>query len=200
MMKKEVLIKDYLLITISALLIALAVNLFFKEHTMAPGGITGMSIIFSSFTGVPVEYMSPLISIPLLILGVIFLGKSFGVKTLYITLIGPVFLKLIPDTHVTDNLLVAGIVGGLLVGTAIGIAIVRQCATGGTDLAALLINKVFKSLKIPKILLVLDGLVVISSGVISKNYSISIYSFLSLLVIIYSIKFIVGKFSSSALV
>jgi uncharacterized membrane-anchored protein YitT (DUF2179 family) len=167
---------------------------------MAPGGITGMSIIFSSLTGVPVEYMSPLISVPLLILGVIFLGKSFGAKTLYITLMGPVFLKIIPDIHVTDNLLVAGIVGGLLVGTAIGIAIVRQCATGGTDLAALLINKVFTSLKIPRILLVLDGLVVISSGVISKNYSIAIYSFLALLVIIYSIKFIVGKFSNSALV
>ncbi len=38
---------------------------------------------------------------------------------------GPLFLKVIPQTHITDNLLVAGVIGGLLVGTAIGIAIIR---------------------------------------------------------------------------
>lgn len=193
-MKNNELIKDYILITISSILMAIAVNMFFKEHMLAPGGITGLAIISSKFFGIPVEYMTLGISGPLLIMGILFLGKSFGIKTLYITIMGPVFLKLIPEVHITNNLLMAALLGGLLVGLAIGIAIVRDCTTGGTDLAAMLINKIITFIKMPIILFILDGSIVIGSGLISKNYMISIYSLISLFVIINTINFIVNKY------
>ncbi|NJI80920.1 YitT family protein [Clostridioides difficile] len=195
-MKKEM-VKDYLLITISALLMALAVNLFFAEHTLAPGGITGLSVVLSTFLSMPVENISLGISMPLLVMGVLFLGKGFGIKTLYITLMGPLFLKVIPQTHITDNLLVAGIIGGLLVGTAIGIAIIRGCSTGGTDLVAMLINRIIKFLKLPVILFILDGFIIVASGIISKNFMISIYSLISLILIIKTIGFVTTKFSKN---
>lgn len=198
-MKKNELATDYFLITISSLLMAIAVNLFFKEHLLAPGGITGMSIVANAIIGLPVEYVSLGISAPLLIMGMLFLGKSFGLKTLYVTLIAPVFLKLIPQTHITSSLLIAGIAGGLLVGSAIGIAILRGCATGGTDLLAMLINKVFTKFKLPTILFVLDGIVVLASGIISKNYMVSIYSLLSLFVIINTISFTTKRFAQPKL-
>ncbi|MGS6916771.1 YitT family protein [Clostridioides difficile] len=195
-MKKEM-IKDYLLITISAFLMALAVNFFFAEHTLAPGGITGLSVVLSTFLSMPVENISLGISMPLLVMGLLFLGKGFGIKTLYITLMGPLFLKVIPQTHITDNLLVAGVIGGLLVGTAIGIAIIRGCSTGGTDLVARLINKVIKFLKLPVILFMLDGFIIVASGIISKNFMISIYSLISLLLIIKTIGFVTTKFGKN---
>lgn len=195
-MKKEM-IKDYLLITISAFLMALAVNFFFAEHTLAPGGITGLSVVLSTFLSMPVENISLGISMPLLVMGLLFLGKGFGIKTLYITLMGPLFLKVIPQTHITDNLLVAGVIGGLLVGTAIGIAIIRGCSTGGTDLVAMLINKVIKFLKLPVILFMLDGFIIVASGIISKNFMISIYSLISLLLIIKIIGFVTTKFGKN---
>ena len=195
-MKKEM-IKDYLLITISAFLMALAVNFFFAEHTLAPGGITGLSVVLSTFLSMPVENISLGISTPLLVMGLLFLGKGFGIKTLYITLMGPLFLKVIPQTHITDNLLVAGVIGGLLVGTAIGIAIIRGCSTGGTDLVAMLINKVIKFLKLPVILFMLDGFIIVASGIISKNFMISIYSLISLLLIIKTIGFVTTKFGKN---
>lgn len=194
-MHKKELVLDYILITFSSLLMALAVMLFFKEHMLAPGGITGMSIVVNALTGIPVEYVSLGISAPLLLMAILFLGKSFGIKTLYITLTAPLFLKIIPQTHVTSNLLLAGIAGGLLVGISIGIAIVRGCATGGTDLLAMLINKVITRVKLPVILFILDGIVVIGSGLISKNYMVSLYSLISLFVIINSINFITKRFS-----
>lgn len=195
-MKKEM-IKDYLLITISAFLMALAVNFFFAEHTLAPGGITGLSVVLSTFLSMPVENISLGISMPLLVMGLLFLGKGFGIKTLYITLMGPLFLKVIPQTHITDNLLVAGVIGGLLVGAAIGIAIIRGCSTGGTDLVAMLINKVIKFLKLPVILFMLDGFIIVASGIISKNFMISIYSLISLLLIIKTIGFVTTKFGKN---
>lgn len=192
-MKKE-LILDYLLITLSAFLMALAVNLFFEEHTLAPGGITGMSVVLSKFLSINVEYISLSISLPLLVLGVIFLGKGFGIKTIYITLMAPLFLKIIPKTHITNNLLIAAILGGLLVGTAIGISVIRNCSTGGTDLLAMLLNKILKKIKLPHIIFALDSIIIISSSLITKNFMTSVFSLIALLIIIKTISFMINKY------
>lgn len=196
------LLRDYAWITLSALLTALAVNCFFQSTGLAPGGITGLAIICSLITKIPVAYMTLCISIPLLALGALLLGKSFGMKTLYITLVTPLCMKLVPFVDFPKvfpglpnvlTLLLAAVAGGLLVGTAIGIALNHDCATGGTDLIALLIQYFFRFLKLSAILLVLDGSVVIASGVISGNFLIAALSLLSLFIIINTIKFITSK-------
>ena len=192
----KTIIRDYAWITFAAAITALAVNFFFSSTGLAPGGITGLSIV------IDVSTMSLCISIPLLILSTIVLGKSFGIKTLYITLATPLFMKIIPtiaitqslaDIHPIVELLVAGALGGILVGGAIGIALNHDCATGGTDVIALLIQHVFKFLKLSVILFVLDGSVVVTSGIITNSIFISVFSFLSLLVIIKTISFVTEK-------
>lgn len=194
--------RDYACITVSALLTALAVNCIFQSTGLAPGGITGLAIIFSLITKIPVSYMTLCISIPLLVLGTLLLGKSFGIKTLYITLATPVCMKLVPYVDFSGLLselpdilvlLLAAVPGGLLVGTAIGIALNHDCATGGTDLIALLIRHFFRFLKLSAILFVLDGSVVIASGVISGNFIIAVFSLLSLFIIIHTIKFVTSR-------
>lgn len=195
-------IKDYAWITLAAAITAIAVNFFFTSTGLAPGGITGLSLVCSTIIGIPVSTMSLCISIPLLILSTLVLGKSFGIKTLYITLATPFFMQLIPNVHTTAilkdihpilELVVAGIIGGFLVGCAIGIALNHACATGGTDVIALLIQHIFKFLKVSMILLFLDGFVVIASGIITHNIFISLFSFLSLMIIIQTITFITKK-------
>lgn len=192
-------VKDYGWITFAAAITALAVNFFFIYTGLAPGGITGLSLVCSTIIGIPVSTMSLCISIPLLILSTLVLGKSFGIKTLYITLVTPLFMKIIPEIHITQGLyeihpilelVVAGLLGGFLVGAAIGVALNHECATGGTDVIALLIQYVFKFLKLSVILFFLDGSVVIASGVITNNVLISVFSFLSLMVIIKTISFV----------
>ena len=194
-----VLVKDYVWITFAAAITALAVNFFFAATGLAPGGITGLSLVCSSIFGIPISTMSLCISIPLLLLSTIVLGKSFGIKTLYITLLTPLFMNLLPMIHMTQffydihpilELIIAGLLGGVLVGTAIGIALNHACATGGTDVIALLIQHIFKFLKVSVILFFLDGSVVIASGIITQNILISVFSFVSLMVIIQTISFV----------
>lgn len=201
-MKNKTIFFDYAWITLSALLTAVAVNMLFQFTGLAPGGITGLCIIFSAITKIPVDIMSLCISVPLLIMGTIFLGKSFGIKTFYITVMTPVCMRLVPAFSLTGfigeafpilELAVAAVLGGLLVGGAIGIALNRDCATGGTDLIALLIQHFFKFLKVPAILFFLDGSVVIASGIISHNVMIAVFSFLSLMIIIKTISFFTEK-------
>lgn len=192
-------LKDYAWITFAAAITACAVNFFFATTGLAPGGITGLSLVCSSVLGIPISTMSICISIPLLILSTLVLGKSFGIKTLYITIMTPLCMKILPivqstrflyDIHPILELLVAGVLGGLLVGSAIGIALNHACATGGTDVIALLIQHVFKFMKVSVILFFLDGSVVIASGIITQNILISIFSFLSLMVIIQTIRYV----------
>lgn len=201
-MNKKELFVDILWITFSCVLTAIAVNFFFQFTGLAPGGITGLCIIFSTLTGLPVDIMTLCISVPLLVLGIFLLGKSFGFKTLYVTFVTPLCMRIIPAIHVTQSLheispilelIVAALLGGILVGTSIGIALNRNCATGGTDLIALLIQHFIKALKIPHILFFLDGSVVIASGIISQNIMISVFSFLSLMIIIQVIKLFTEK-------
>lgn len=193
----EEVVKDYLWITLSAVFTAIAVNVFFQSTGLAPGGITGLAIIFSLITHIPVSYMSLMISIPLLILATILLGKGFGIKTLYITLITPVCMGLVPMVDLSALFsempwfiapLIAAIAGGVLVGAAVGIALNRQCATGGTDVIALLIQYVFRFLKVPTILFCLDGSVVVASGIISGNAWIAGFSLFSLFIIMQTIR------------
>lgn len=200
-MERKNLLIDFAWITVSAICTAIAVNMFFRFTNLAPGGITGMCIIFSLMTHIPVDIMTLCISVPLLALGVIFLGKNFGIKTLYITFLTPLCMRLIPAIDVTAplkgipfaQLIVAAIVGGLLVGGSIGLALNRGCATGGTDLIALLVNHFISVFKVPKILLFLDGTVVVASGIISRDIMIAVFSFLSLLIIIRTISFFTEK-------
>lgn len=193
---------DYACITVSALLTALAVNCIFQSTGLAPGGITGLAIICSLVTKIPVSYMTLCISIPLLVLGTLLLGKSFGAKTLYITLMTPLCMKLIPYVDFAGllsglpdilMLFLAAVSGGLLVGISIGIALNHDSATGGTDLIALLIQHFFRFLKLSAILFALDGSVVVASGVISGDFLIAVFSLLSLFIIIHTIKFLTSR-------
>jgi uncharacterized membrane-anchored protein YitT (DUF2179 family) len=123
-----------------------------------------------------------------LILATYILGKHFGIKTLYVTLMVPLFLRFIPLIHITDSILIASIVGGLLVGASISLALSSKCATGGTDVIALLIKKFVPKLELASILFVLDMIIVLLSMIISRTYITSMYSVVALLTIMMTIK------------
>lgn len=181
-MKEKIGIADVIWLSLSSLLTAMGVLLFYSEYQLTPGGITGLSIAVSALSGVSVDVMSLSISIPLLIVSSVFLGSTFGLKTLFVTLMTPLWLRLIPMTHVTNSVLIAAIGGGLLIGISIGIAIRRTCATGGTDVIAMMLHR-FTNWNVSVILFVCDGLIVLMSWWISQDVWNALYSGLSLLVI-----------------
>lgn len=191
--------KVYLKITFSALLTAIAVNFFLMHDGLAPGGITGMALLLSSLFKMNVETMSLMISIPMLVIAVLLLGKSFGLKTLYITLLTPIFMKFLPHIWVTEGLFlihpilefaVSALIAGMLIGVGIGIALNAGCATGGTDVLALIIHNFLKRFDVETIIFILDGIVIIGTGFVNQNFFASIFSFISLIVINRTIKYI----------
>lgn len=169
-------------LSLGAFLLAVGLVLFLEPNTIAPGGVTGFAIVFKQIVNVPVYITNLAINIPLFIIGVIILGKSFGWKTLYCTALLSLFLKIIPEKVVTPDLLLASIFGGLVSGVGLGIVFKSGGTTGGTDLVSSILNKFFPSLSIATFMMIIDVLVVIFAGIVDKKVETSLYSIISLFV------------------
>lgn len=176
----EQLIISILGITAGTFLLALGLAWFQEPNMIAPGGVTGFAIVFKKLTNIPVYITNLAINVPLFIIGIIVLGKNFGWKTLYATLLLSLFLKIIPERAITQDLLLASIFGGVVVG--IGLGIVFKCGgtTGGTDLAGSILNKVFPVFSVSNFMMAIDILVVIFAGIVDKRVETSLYSVISL--------------------
>lgn len=136
---------DYFLVTFGTVLYCLAWTSFLLPNGTASGGGTGLCAIIYFATGIPVSYSFFVLNALLLILAFISLGKSFGVKTIYVILLSSVLLKVFPEfdgwvVHF-DNRLLVSIVGGVVEAVGIGIILLRGGSSGGTDIAAMIINK-----------------------------------------------------------
>ena len=141
-------LKDYILILVGVFLVAIALEYFFVPNNIAAGGVTGLAIVINYY--IPAISTGPLVFIMNLILfviGFIFLGKSFGVKTIVasFSLSGIMIIieKFFNPVAITDDLILATIFGTLI--TAIGMAIVfnSNSSTGGTDIIAMIWISIF---------------------------------------------------------
>ncbi|WP_048601358.1 YitT family protein [Rubeoparvulum massiliense] len=194
-------LKEYLYITAGAFLVALAFNLFLIPARIASGGVSGLSIILFDMTGIRPAYIQWGLNIPLFIAGVLILGKQFGIKTLYGTLVLPFFVfltdQMVPLSH--DPLLSA-LFGGLGVGAGIGLVFRGKASTGGTDLAAQMIHK-YTHWSLGNIVMMIDGMIV-ATAFFYYNPEQALYALVALFVTGRTINLINvgGDFSTLALI
>ncbi|GIM45441.1 UPF0750 membrane protein YvjA [Collibacillus ludicampi] len=194
-------IREYLLMSVGALILSIAVNWIFIPNKTVTGGVSGIGILLYYTIGLPITYSQLLFNIPLFIAGVKWLGgKTFGVKTLYGILTLTFFLWLTePLIHhpLTTNPLLASIYGGLTLGLAIGLVFRAQGSTGGTDLLARLFQKA-TGVSPGVLLLFIDGSIIASAGIIF-NVERILYALISLFVTSKTIDFIQQGFSQAKL-
>lgn len=180
------LIKDFFLINIGLILVAIGICLFKIPNNFATGGVSGLAIIISSFfPNLDVGPIMLIINICLVLVGFVFLGKDFGSKTIYssFALSGIVWFiqKIIPiKSSLTGDLMLELIYS--IVFPAVGSAIVFNCnaSTGGTDIIAKIISK-FTRLDIGKTLLLSDFMIAAGAGAVF-GIKIGMYSVLGLII------------------
>ncbi|MEG1310935.1 MAG: YitT family protein [Romboutsia sp.] len=166
---------------------SIGINMFLKPHTIAPGGLSGLSVVLNKVTGMSVSNIMLMIGIPLVVLSFKILGTKNSMKTLIGTVLFSIIINLtspLSNILVTNDLLLSAIFGAILVGIGIGIVFRADASTGGTDLIALILSKKFPGIKATKFMMCLDGVVVISSGIVSNNIETALYSAIALYVIV----------------
>ncbi|MBO8137696.1 MAG: YitT family protein [Desulfotomaculum sp.] len=178
------LIKQYTGILIGVLLVALGLNLFLVPNKIAAGGVSGIATIIYYLFGVPVGTAVLALNVPLYIAGIIRMGYSFVLNSLF----GTIALSLAIDLTApflpvpTDNLLLATIYGGVLNGLGLGLVFRFKSTTGGTDMLAAILRS-YTGYDIGQLLFMVDGLVVLSAGIVFKSWELAMYALICIFII-----------------
>ena len=172
-------IKSYVIITLGLLVFAFAWTAFLIPSNITAGGVSGVSTLIYFATKFPVAYSYLIINAFLVLIALKILGKGFGVKTVYAILVSSLFLfvlqKFITEPLVTEKFM-ATVIGGMLNGVGVGIAISQGGSTGGTDIIALIINK-YKNISPGRIILYIDVVIIASSYLIFREVNPLVYGF-----------------------
>lgn len=129
-------------VTIGALFVSLALEIFLVPNKIIDGGIVGVSIMMSFLTGLKLELFLLILNLPFLYLGYKKIGKNFVVTTLFgicMLSLGTLILYNVPIP--TDNPLLASLFGGICLGIGVGLVIRHGGSLDGTEILGILLNK-----------------------------------------------------------
>lgn len=168
-MRKEQIVQAWLLV-LGALCIAFAVSVFFTPNKIIGGGVSGISTVLYYAIKCPVGLSYALINIILLIIGLKFLGKEFVIKSIISAVLVSLFMEIFMCFPVlTYDRMIATLFGGTICGAGAGLTFVAKGSTGGTDILGKVIQSIFPNMPIGKLVLVIDGIVILSSAVVFKD-------------------------------
>lgn len=167
------------LVIAGTVILALGTGIFIVPFDLVTGGVSGISIVLEKLLpfALSVDFYIAVITWLLFFLGLLTLGRSFALKTLVSAIVYPPVLSLslkLVDPNVLGgffylegssyqdiSILLAAIFGGIFVGAGCAITFLGGGSTGGTDILAFMICKVFKRLKSSVVIFVIDALVVV---------------------------------------
>lgn len=187
--------KSILQILFGAVILALSMSIFLIPHKIAPGGVSGVAtVLFHISNGrIPVGIAMLAMNIPLFLAGLKIRGRHFIIRSIIGALLLSVlidlfepFVPVFVDRFVSnpeagsEDLLLYAIAGGFTSGLGLGFVFKEEATTGGTDMAAALLNKAFPWLPVGQFLVFLDGLVVIMATIVFKSFRLGLYSVVAL--------------------
>ena len=179
-MKKYLLDAAFLLF--GTLLFGLGVRLFFLPHTIVPGGTTGLAIVAEALFGWRAGLVSAVINLPLLALAYVLGGGNGFFHALIGILTCSAFIDLpIPLPSVEIGATASAVIGGVLTGAGLAFALLRGFTSGGSDLAAHLIRLRYSRISLGRLVLLIDGGIILLAALVLRNPSGSFYSVLAAL-------------------
>lgn len=129
------------------ILLAFTVAAFMVPHGIIMGGATGVGLTISHYLPLPLSSIILVVNGCLFLLGAATLGKKFIITTIASTFLYPASLSVmqaIPGIDsLTENMMLATLYGGVLLGIGVGLIVRVGSSTGGTDILALVLNKYF---------------------------------------------------------
>lgn len=177
--------KDYLVITLGASIYGLATALLIDPNNIAPGGITGLAIIFNRLINIGTGMWFYIMNIPILILAIWKFGIRFTISTIYATSVIS-FVTDLASTYL-DFLKIHDIILGVTIGSAMsaiamGLVFKSHATSGGTDVIIKILRIKYPHIKTGMLYLMTDIVVLIIAGFVFNDITASLYSFLSVMV------------------
>ncbi len=161
-----VVILTYMFMTIGILLAAIALEVFLIPNKIIDGGITGVSIILSFLTNINLSIFIIILNIPFLLLGFRHLGKNFLIQSTVAMALFSVLLEIFKQVDVvTNDVLLATVFGGILLGIGVGFVIRYGACLDGVETVAILINKK-TSFSVGQVILLVNLVIYMVAGIL----------------------------------
>ncbi len=173
---------DVLYDTVGGLIFAVGIACFVSPAQIAPGGVSGLSILVNYLTDLPVGTVNLAFNIPLLLLAWFFLGRSFTLRTLRSVFIQSVMIDLVSLwlPQYTGERIMAALFGGVAVGAGLSLVFMRGSTTGGTDIVSRLIQRKYRHISIGKLLFFVDVGVLALSVAVFRNIETGLYGMITI--------------------
>nr|WP_319487625.1 YitT family protein [uncultured Caproiciproducens sp.] len=183
-MKYKIIIKEYFLITFSTLLIVAGVYFFKFTNNFTFGGVTGLSVVLGRITPLSPSTVNLILNILLLILGFMFLGKKFAIKTVYSSMLLSLCLSGLEHYYpmqkpLTDEPMLELVFAVAMPAFGSALLFNMDASSGGTDIAALILKK-YTSIDIGRALFFSDLLITLSAFLVF-DIKTALFSFFGLL-------------------
>ena len=170
---------------------ALGAVMFAEPYGFAPGGTYGLSMVFHHLWGWETEVAALCMDVPLLLLGIYFLGAKFGIKTVICTFAIPAFMRLIHAVYGYDALvepgitertqlseqLLSAIFGGIVYGIGIGMIFKARATSGGSDIISMILNK-YTHISLGTLVIIVDCTITLSTVVAFGDWRLPMYSWI----------------------
>lgn len=179
-------IRDYLMITLGNLLVAVGIYYFLVPNNLAAGGVSGLAMVIEAYVpSVPIGLLMLGMNVILFIIAFLLLGPGFGAKTIYCSLglSATIWLleKFLPISKpLTGDLFIELIIGIAISAIGMGIVFNQNASTGGTDIIAKILNKYFY-IDIGKALLLSDFLITLAAA-FTFDLRIGMYALLGVVI------------------
>ena len=146
MKKRMETVWEFAMITIATTIVAAAVFFFLIPSHVSVGSISGLAIVIGNFISLPISAITMILNVALLIVGFLFVGREFGGKTVYTSILLPVVIgfleKIFPNnTSITADPFLDMICYVFVVSIGLAMLFNRNASSGGLDIVAKLMNK-----------------------------------------------------------
>ena len=195
-------VRDYAIIAIAMIMGVIGLNLFLVPNEITMGGTMGVAEIVYWGTGIQTQYTYFAINTALLIAALKVLGWRFCVKTVYAVVVFTVassVFQWLGFAHVhllADQKFMACIVGGVFMGTSVGLGLSAGGSTGGSDVVAAMIHK-YRDVSLGHIILFCDLTIITSSYVVLHDWEKVLYGYVLLFIVSFCVDYVVNSLRRS---
>lgn len=169
-MKKDQIIIEYLILTMATIIMDVGVYFFKFPNNFSFGGVTGLSVLLAQLLPLRASTLNFIINMILLVLGFLFLGKSFGIKTVYVSVLSSIGLSLLDafvpmNAPLTNQPVLELIYAIVLPAFSAAMLFNVNASGGGTDIIAMILKK-YSTLNIGMALFLVDLGITIAASLV----------------------------------
>ena len=162
--RRRQMIKEYILITVAVVLMDIGIYVFKFPNNFSFGGVSGLAVVVTHFVPFTASQINLAINMLLLVFGFLFLGRNFGVKTAYVTVLSSVLLNIMEaafpmQAPLTNETMLELFYAIALPALASAILFYENASGGGTDIIAMVLRK-YSTMNISSALLAVDAIIV----------------------------------------